>query len=178
MGNAFFNFKQKTSIESVIRAWSSDVCSSDLARWVDRLLPTASCHAIEASWHDSADPARIASNYDHVRNESTGLLRATCQREAASDGVNCRDHAARRAGKESRHAARICCHLPRLYASRRWRKHFRARAPRHDHQLLPGVAQTLGEPMARLSSRDRPYLQPRTGRSCWLPSVGTDAWEL
>src|SRR3546814_7499094 len=89
-----------------------------LARWVDRLLPTASCHAIEASWHDSADPARMASNYDHVRNDSTGLLRATCQREAASDGVNCRDHAARRAGKESRHAARICCHLPRLYASR------------------------------------------------------------
>src|SRR3546814_2341045 len=53
-----------------------------LARWVDRLLPTASCHAIEASWHDSADPARMASNYDHVRNDSTGLLRATCQRRS------------------------------------------------------------------------------------------------
>src|SRR3546814_1900296 len=26
-----------------------------LARWVDRLLPTASCHAIEASWHDRSE---------------------------------------------------------------------------------------------------------------------------
>src|SRR3546814_20023497 len=50
------------------KAFARDV----LARWVDRLLPTASCHAIEASWHDGADPARMASNYDHVRNDSTG----------------------------------------------------------------------------------------------------------
>src|SRR3546814_19190895 len=91
-----------------------------LARWVDRLLPTASCHAIEASWHDRADTARMASNSAHVRNDSTGLLRATCQREAPSERVNCPDHAATRAGKESRHAARLCCPPPRLYPYHRW----------------------------------------------------------
>src|SRR3546814_1647412 len=31
----FFFFKQKTAYEMRISDWSSDVCSSDLARWID-----------------------------------------------------------------------------------------------------------------------------------------------
>jgi len=47
-GCFFFFFKQKTAYEIRSGDWSSDVCSSDLAIFVDRLrlanVPGAFCH--------------------------------------------------------------------------------------------------------------------------------------
>src|SRR3546814_5977670 len=63
----FFFFKQKTAYEMRISDWSSDVCSSDLARWLDNPLLHQPAGELRHPLHLVGDGAQLFVEDDLVQ---------------------------------------------------------------------------------------------------------------
>ena len=74
--------------------------------------------------------------------------------------------------------ARIGAAVPWLDPPRRRRQRQRRGPARSDRQLLPGMAQALREPVARLPAGDRAQLQPGTRRPRRLPAAPAQPRQL
>src|SRR3546814_4218329 len=82
----FFFFKQKTAYEMRISDWSSDVCSSDLARSRLRAKAVANPDTISARWTETARVnAKARCAQDDVLNVS--LVRSE-ERRVGKEGVS------------------------------------------------------------------------------------------
>src|SRR3546814_6718771 len=69
----FFFFKQKTAYEMRISDWSSDVCSSDLCRWIG---PAAEPPSADAPQAPRTAPPR--SEFDRTPRPRLSVRRRTC----------------------------------------------------------------------------------------------------
>src|SRR3546814_10551583 len=90
-GCVFFFFKQKTAYEMRISDWSSDVCSSDLSRWLIRGRGSiygysASLAAVDEAWKvppevvdDGLEPTMAERASAQVGLISTEIGRASCR---------------------------------------------------------------------------------------------------
>src|SRR3546814_9580271 len=87
VSSLFFFFKQKTAYEMRISDWSSDVCSSDLARQAGQVLPGC------ARQHCSVGPS---------------ARRVDAERSGLSDGQNGRPSPVSRSRSEERRVGKEC----------------------------------------------------------------------
>src|SRR3546814_4922515 len=58
-----FFFKQKTAYEMRISDWSSDVCSSDLAKLLDEVTPDGFCYRVDLRLRPFGNAGRVALSF-------------------------------------------------------------------------------------------------------------------
>src|SRR3546814_6234155 len=100
----FFFFKQKTAYEIRISDWSSDVCSSDLASRVRRILSLSNgsttwpgCRAVQtwcSSFAETAVMIVTSTQYDRLRRAA--WLRSGSSAQHASSTVRVAEYTTRR----------------------------------------------------------------------------------
>src|SRR3546814_7951899 len=86
----FFFFKQKTAYEMRISDWSSDVCSSDLGEFMEKVKDKNSGARLMGFGH------RVYKNYD----PRATLMQETCKEVLAALGLENDRSEERRVGKE------------------------------------------------------------------------------
>src|SRR3546814_3586313 len=86
----FFFFKQKTAYEMRISDWSSDVCSSDLARCGAKRHAALSCTASSEGKSQRMAQTRIIKKYPNRRLYDTDISRSEERRVGTECVSTCR----------------------------------------------------------------------------------------
>src|SRR3546814_1374528 len=113
----FFFFKQKTAYEMRISDWSSDVCSSDLARREWRALRARHCPWLRRQRYDNPlTHSSVQNSIETLVRLSSGNGRSACGRTAHPPRACPRRYCGERAARSEEHTSELQSLMPISYA--------------------------------------------------------------